>query len=221
MEEIWKEVPGLNGYVIVSNRGNVYFPDRWVKNRWGTETLLRGRTPAIHFDKDGYRVTSIKISQKSKTLRLCRLVASAFIPNPNNLPCVNHKDENKTNDCVYLNDDGSVDCAKSNLEWCDVAYNNSYGSRPKRLSKSLKGKKFSEEHKRKLSEPKKGKFPSCGTPFPKKPVTRYSETGDIIGKYPSLLDAARETGINFTCISKCCLGKQKRTADGSRWAYAS
>lgn len=56
-----------------------------------------------------------------------RLVAETFIPNPNNLPQINHKDENKKNNCV------------DNLEWCDNSYNMNYGSRLKQLSESLKG----------------------------------------------------------------------------------
>lgn len=54
-----------------------------------------------------------------------RFVASCFIPNPDNLPCINHKDENKTNNCV------------DNLEWCDHKYNNNYGSYKEKYKKKV------------------------------------------------------------------------------------
>ena len=70
---------------------------------------------------------------KSKKALVHRLVAEAFLENPENLPCINHKDENKLNNCV------------DNLEWCTIAYNNCYGDRLKRVSEankiSLKGNK--------------------------------------------------------------------------------
>lgn len=66
--------------------------------------------------KCGYMTVQIG----SEKLYVHRLVAETFIPNPNNLPCVNHKDEHKTNNCV------------DNLEWCTVAYNNAYGDRQER-----------------------------------------------------------------------------------------
>jgi len=65
---------------------------------------------------DGYLY--VNINQKKEPVH--RLVAETYIPNPDNLPCINHKDENKTNNCV------------DNLEWCTVAYNNSYGDRQAR-----------------------------------------------------------------------------------------
>lgn len=57
-----------------------------------------------------------------------RLVAETFIPNPNNYPCVNHKDENKLNNCI------------DNLEWCTYSYNNSYNNCHIRIGKTQKGK---------------------------------------------------------------------------------
>ena len=77
------------------------------------------------YDRDGYRQVTISYNGKQYNRRICRLVAIAFIPNPQNLPLVNHKDEDKANDRV------------ENLEWCTVAYNNSYGKRTQSTRKKV------------------------------------------------------------------------------------
>ena len=77
-------------------------------------------------DKDGYHQVTLCYNNKQYNRRVCRLVATAFIDNPNNLPFVNHKDEDKSNDNV------------ENLEWCTVRYNNNYGSHYYNISKRIK-----------------------------------------------------------------------------------
>jgi hypothetical protein len=64
----------------------------------------------------GYKCVSLWCNKRQKWHKVHRLVATAFVPNPQNLPCINHKDENKLNNHV------------SNLEWCDYSYNNQYGA---------------------------------------------------------------------------------------------
>ena len=77
-------------------------------------------------EKNGYmRIMLCKDGQR-KMHSLHRIVAEAYIPNPNNLPQVNHKDENKANNCLQ------------NLEWCDAKYNHNYGTINERISNSLK-----------------------------------------------------------------------------------
>lgn len=77
-------------------------------------------------DKDGYIKFGLSIAGKVKTCYAHRLVAQAFIPNPHNLPQVNHKDENKINNNV------------NNLQWCDSNYNNNYGQHNTKISETKK-----------------------------------------------------------------------------------
>ena len=106
MEEIWKDVPGYEGLYQVSNIGEV----RSLFYRGSKKIQLL--KPAQ--DKKGYLRVTLYKDKKTHTLQIHRLVGMAFIPNPNNLPCINHKDCNPGNNHV------------ENLEWCDVKYNNQY-----------------------------------------------------------------------------------------------
>ena len=74
----------------------------------------------------GYLVVDLKANGKRKHKKIHRLVAEAFIPNPDNLPEVNHKDENKYNNSV------------DNLEWCNSSYNKTYGAGRERHSEGMK-----------------------------------------------------------------------------------
>ena len=110
MEEIWKDKKGYEGHYQVSNCGRVKSLNY---HRMGFEKILKTKV-----DKDGY--LTVMLNNPRKTFLVHRLVAEAFIPNTDNLPCVNHKDENKQNNVVI------------NLEWCDVKYNNEYNNGQKR-----------------------------------------------------------------------------------------
>lgn len=99
MKEIWKEIKDYEGLYWVSNQGRV-------KNRHNH--ILKPEIRSSY-----YSVDLMKRSERKKC-RIHRLVAMAFISNPDNLPMINHKDENK------LNNDAS------NLEWCDNTYNTHY-----------------------------------------------------------------------------------------------
>lgn len=111
--EIWKKVP-IDEYselYLISNKGRL-------------KNVKRAKIHAINLDSDGYPHYILCNNKNRKAITAHRLVAMAFIENPLNLPCVNHKDEVKTNNSV------------DNLEWCTVAYNNHYGTRIQRVAEA-------------------------------------------------------------------------------------
>ena len=113
--EVWKAIPGYEGIYEVSDIGRVRSVDRIVTYCDGTEHLHKGRILKAAPDKNGYyRVVLSNVRHVNRIVH--RLVAMAFIPNPNNLPFINHKDENKQNNRV------------ENLEWCSEEYNVNYGT---------------------------------------------------------------------------------------------
>ena len=114
MIELWKDIEGYEGLYQVSNLGRVYSKKT---NRF--LTMKKGN--------HGYERVALFKDGKQKFYLKHRLVAQAFIPNPDNLPEVNHKDEDKSNNCV------------SNLEWCDGKYNCNYGNRNKNGSNNRLG----------------------------------------------------------------------------------
>lgn len=125
-EEIWKDIEGYEGYYQVSNFGRVKCLDTIVKCKSGFVRLKKTKIMKPHITKKGYLQNPLTNESKQKWFLTHRLVAEAFIPNPHNFPCVNHKDEDKTNNNV------------DNLEWCDHKYNDNYGTRNKRLKEKIK-----------------------------------------------------------------------------------
>ncbi len=111
MEEIWKDIEGFEGLYQVSNLGRVKSFRRSAKFGSPNELILN---PSLI--NSGYEVVTLYSGKERVKKQVHRLVALAFIPNELNLPCVNHKDENKRNNRV------------DNLEWCTFQYNNNYGT---------------------------------------------------------------------------------------------
>lgn len=121
MEEHWKDIKDFEGLYQVSNWGRVKSL-KWGKEKIMTPRKDRGGYLQVHLCKDGKQY--MKLAH--------RLVAQHFIDNPNNLPEVNHKDENKQNNHF------------ENLEWCTRAHNNNYGSRNERVAKVMTNGKRSK-----------------------------------------------------------------------------
>lgn len=111
-EEVWKDIIGYKGLYQVSSQGRV----KHIKYH-------KERMVALVLNEKGYLRVQLWKDRKHKTFRVHRLVAQTFIPNPDNLPEVNHKDECKTNNTV------------ENLEWCTHSYNTNYGTGKERSAK--------------------------------------------------------------------------------------
>lgn len=164
----WKAPDGYEGLYLVSNFGLVY-------------SVRRGKILKPDNARGYLQVTLQKNGAKERR-KVHRLVAELFVQNPNNFSYVNHKDENKENNSA------------DNLEWCTVAYNNTFGERTK---------------KSKLTQIKNA------ANLGKTRLVKCIDTGKA---YESTKQAERETGVYHSHISKCCSGKAK-TAGGMRWEY--
>ncbi|MCF1614639.1 NUMOD4 motif-containing HNH endonuclease [Tetragenococcus koreensis] len=128
MKENWTEIIGYEGAYEISTYGRVKSLNRIIKNSRGTTMYIKGKMLKPNLNDSGYPKVCLHYKGKQNTFKVHRLVAGHFIENPDNLPEVNHKDENKLNNFV------------NNLEWCTSRYNINYGTRGNRQSKT-KGKK--------------------------------------------------------------------------------
>ena len=111
-EEIWRAHPDISG-IEVSTLGRVRMMDRVVSSEESTK-FFKGRILKQNNTGNGYLQLGVKVSLKWVNKSVHRLVAETFLPNPDNLPQVNHKDNDRTNNNV------------NNLEWCTASYNIQY-----------------------------------------------------------------------------------------------
>ena len=204
MQETWKDIEGYEGLYQVSNLGRVKSTSRYCYDtkrkhyRKLSEKILK---QAILNPK--YYVVSLTKNGKQRTYRVHRLVAKAFLPNPNNYPIINHIDCNKLNNNV------------NNLEWCTHKHNSQEAIKNNpSISKGLKrwNNKFGREHNRS-----------------KKVYQIDKDTNEIIQMFYGISEASRKTGICSTNIGNCCNHKVQnkngkkwvvRTAGGYKWKFA-
>ena len=146
------------------------------------------------YDEQGYLKLHLSKNGEFKKCLVHRLVAETFLENPENKPQVNHKDEDKTNNFVFLNEDGSIDKEKSNLEWSTPKENSNHGTRNERISKAMTNGKLSKR------------------------VIQLSLSGELIREWPSTMECARN-GFNGGHVAACCRGEEK-SHKGFRWEYA-
>lgn len=171
MKEIFKPIKNYDNYFI-SNYGVV-------KNK-------KGKTIKA-FNSNGYERVGLYRNGEQRFYRIHRLVAEAFVPNPKNLPFVNHKNE-KRNDNYF-----------KNLEWCDCQYNLNYGECQKKKGNTLS---IVLRNRKDLS----------------KIVYQYDLNNKFLNKFPSIQEASRKTGINYSLIGRCCNGYAK-VARGYIWKF--
>jgi hypothetical protein len=129
LNEEFRDIKGFEGKYQISNYGRVKSLKREIKFiganlrcKYIRHQKIEEKILKCSFDKDGYVKIGLSLNGNVIHKRGHYLVAKAFIENPNNYPCINHKNEIKTDNIVR------------NLEWCTVAYNNAYGSRCKKVN---------------------------------------------------------------------------------------
>lgn len=169
--EIWKDIEGYEGLYQVSNYGNV------LSLNYANKGYPKQLTPKCN-NRGRLWVELVK-QKKKKPMLMHRLVAMAFIPNPNNYPQINHKDENPKNNEV------------SNLEWCDSLYNNHY-------SMEL----HPERPRERKSTPQYGKRCSLK-------VNQYDTAGKLIKQWKNSRAIYLETKMSDWSISECCRGNRR------------
>lgn len=112
--ETWKEIDGYSRYMI-SNLGKIWSKTRVVKSNGSqSKTIRKGKFLKTRINDNGYETVNLcpDNSTRIKTKKVHRLIAQAFIPNPNNLPCINHKNRQRSDNRI------------ENLEWCTSSDNN-------------------------------------------------------------------------------------------------
>ena len=136
--ENWKDIKGYEGFYQVSNLGRVRSLERDIYCSNGAVHHLKEKILAPFLDKDGYQTVSLYLNGKDKTIFVHRLVAEAFIPNPENKSQINHKNEVKNNNVV------------ENLEWCTASYNINYGTRTERSVQNRRSYKLGNHPRAKV-----------------------------------------------------------------------
>ena len=191
-QEIWKDVVGYEGLYQVSNLGRLISCEKKV----GNGHIFPRKEKVLIKKRSGYLGTSIVDAKGvSKNVLIHRLVAFAFIPNPNSYPQIDHIDGDKENNCV------------DNLRWCTPKQNINFPL--SLLHRSQKGK---------IAQNKKETIEKKIASSHKKTIIQYDMQMNVIREWESLRAIGRKYGFNISNISANANGR-KRSAYGYIWKY--
>jgi hypothetical protein len=191
--EIWKDVNGYESLYVVSNYGRVKRLPSIVNMKYG-KRLCKGCIKSMHLQNTGYYLLDLYKNNKRKNLLLHRILAEAFLPNPLKLPVINHKDGDKMNNSIFINNDGSVNYEKTNLEWCTTKENVNHALYVLGHDGNRKGRSMRHTV----------------------PVCAIDDNDNVVMEFYCIMEAYRQTGICKTSITNCLSGRVK-TAGGFRW----
>lgn len=188
MEEIWKDIKGYEGKYQVSNLGRVKSLKRY--KRYGNTIKLYEDIILKQGKVYNYSIVNLCKNKTIKNFRVHRLVAQAFIPNPQNKQQVNHIDGNRQNNNV------------KNLEWCTSKEN------------------ITHSYKKLNRQPNKPWLNKFGKENPNSKIVYQinKSTNDIISVFYGISEAYRKTGVNRASIYRVC-NKKAKTAGGFIWRY--
>lgn len=189
--EVWKDIEGYEGLYQISNLGRVKSLKRKVKgNKNQGERFQYERIMKQTICSTGYYSVTLK-KDTIKTYKVHRLIAQAFIPNPNNYLIINHKDGNKLNNDIY------------NLEWCTYSHNVKEAYKMGLCEKQRENsrKRFKECNKKINKYTKDGQY-----------ICTYNKMTD------ALFDLGINEKNGVSNISNCCKGIRK-SAFGYKWSY--
>lgn len=194
---MWKDIKGFENLYQINEKGEVF--------SLKTRRLLK---PQI--GTHGYLVITLRRDGKNIGRQIHRMIAEAFIPNPENKPCIDHINAIRT--------DNRID----NLRWCTYKENNNNPIFKKRVSEKHIGMKLSKESIRKRQETKlqNGKRINRSLNNGKsKEVIQYDKDMNEITRFPSLMEVFRALGFHPSNIGNCCNGR-KKSAYGFFWNFS-
>lgn len=183
--EVWKKMSEFGGNYSISDYGRVKSHERMRSTGKTGKALVKEHIMrlALHNQRGGYWYVSIHTKSGGPTYKqhIHRLVAKYFVENKDNMPFVNHKDENTRNNMF------------NNLEWCDCAYNNAYGTARARSQATRLCKGIS------------------------KPVGKFDSSGVLMCVFQSLHSAAKSVGLQKGTLSYYC--RNKKNYNGYLYQY--